>query len=890
MDDLLGEDWQKPSKPTTTSAPNASAFASNYSSLRATPQPPISGTVSPQSFSRPSSTVNGAKSPAKDTFGNLLALKSQKAASNISLQERQKQLLEEKSRQQQQQAQLWESLGSGRATPEVRQPSPAAPSRDDEEDVLAAFNSDAPVDNASYFAPPPASEVVSRRSTPAAPRPVPPVSAPNGGFDDDDDPFGLSEVAKRSNGHVAVPVPAGDDNDDILGDLGRPAPPRPASVPSLEEPMLDRERTSDVSYQAVKADAPEDRALAELVDMGFPADNAKIALAENGGDVQNAVGWLLQQAHEASRQKSRSETASRRRSPPRSGRSPQRTQPNERDTMPAWMRQEARANSGSRRQDSRSPANGDKDPTQVAQELSSKLFKSANSLWKASQKQMAKTMAEFQQDADPNQPKWMRGSGADLERPSSQTQNREKPVAQLRQIDTTDEAAALDAPRERPQKPPRPTAPPQASAPPARGRSTIEPLPQIPSSQPKPVQRAPPQPVQRPITKLSRQEVESQTAQAYVSPARRKRPTPKPEPVPEPEVDLFATSGPPPAPVVSSVPPKPTSLPRPSPAPPKPKAPPRNIPAITPTALLTSAAHRKAGGEHFKRGDYAAAHDSYTAALTPLPPTHPIAIVVLSNRALTALRTGDAKIAVSDASRALEIIGPGLGTGESIDLGSGEGVKDMKEFYGKALMRKAEALEHLEKYSDAAAAWRQAVEAGVGGAVSLRGKDRCEKAAVPKPPGPKPVRTAATAPGRVPTTKSFGNSLQRPSVESAASANAIKKLRAANAEAEKADDERFALTDTVDLKLAAWRGGKADNLRALLQSMDVVLWDGAGWKKVGMSDLVMPSKVKIVYMKAIAKVHPDKVGRAVLCFLGFGELTDVYGLRRYRRTQRRSSV
>ena len=41
----------------------------------------------------------------------------------------------------------------------------------------------------------------------------------------------------------------------------------------------------------------------------------------------------------------------------------------------------------------------------------------------------------------------------------------------------------------------------------------------------------------------------------------------------------------------------------------------------------------------------------------------------------------------------------------------------------------------------------------------------------------------------------------------------------------------------------------------------VDLWGGgdAGWKKVGMSDLVLPQKCKIVYMKAIAKVHPDKV-------------------------------
>ena len=870
MDDLLSEDWQKPTKPTTSTPSNAAAFASNYSSLRASPQLPLSGTASPQNLSRPSSTVNGMKSPAKDTFGNLLSLKSQKPGSNLSLQERQRQLLEEKKKQQDQQAQLWDTLGSGRGTPEIRHPSPAVPSQDDEDDILAAFNKNAPVDNASYFSPP-QSEAVSGRSTPAIIQPTPRTTESNGDFDEDDDPFELSEASKRSNGHVKAPSPALDDNDDILGDLGRPVtgpPPstRTARAPSVEEPMLEQEPASP---ETDGDDAPQDRSLAELVDMGFPADTAKIALAENGGDVQSAVGWLLQQAHEESKQKARVESQSQRRTPLESSRSPQRKQRGEQDTMPAWMRQEGRPSSAPRRQDSRSPTNGDKDPTQVAQEFGNKLFKSANSIWKASQKQMAKTVAEFQQETDAGQPKWMRGTSTDPERPSSQRRTQQQPITRSKPIDVTDEAAALDAPREIPQKPPRPVAPPQPIEAPLRGRSPVEPLPHRPPPQPKFMQQPAPQPDRRPMTKLSRQEVEDQVAQAYVSPARRKRPIPKPEPQPAPELDLFSAVPPKasPVPVARNAPPRPAQAPpasRPSPAPQKAKAPPRSIPPVSPTALSTSASHRKVGGEHYKRGDYAAAHDSYTAALHPLPPTHPIAIIVLSNHSLTALKTGDAKTSVSDADRALDLIGPTFGIGETIDLGAGEGTKEMREFYGKALMRKAEALEHMEKYPDAATIWRQAIEAGIGGAVSLRGRDRCDKAAAPKAAAPKPVRSSAPGPGKFPPTKSLGNSLQRPSIPSPVSAEAVRKLRAANAEADKADDEKFALTDAVDAKLTAWRGGKVDNLRALLQSMDAVLWEEAGWKKVGMSDLVVPGKVKVVYMKAIGKVHPDKVSESVV--------------------------
>jgi hypothetical protein len=87
----------------------------------------------------------------------------------------------------------------------------------------------------------------------------------------------------------------------------------------------------------------------------------------------------------------------------------------------------------------------------------------------------------------------------------------------------------------------------------------------------------------------------------------------------------------------------------------------------------------------------------------------------------------------------------------------------------------------------------------------------------------------------------------------------VQALRAANAAAEKADDEKFALSDSVDARLNAWKGSKVDNLRALLGSLDMVLWPEAGWKKISMADLVLPNKVKIQYMKGIAKVHPDKI-------------------------------
>jgi hypothetical protein len=232
---------------------------------------------------------------------------------------------------------------------------------------------------------------------------------------------------------------------------------------------------------------------------------------------------------------------------------------------------------------------------------------------------------------------------------------------------------------------------------------------------------------------------------------------------------------------------------------------------------------------------------------------------VLCNRAVTNIKVGDPKAAVSDADAALSIIGISRGEGERIALGGLEGEKDMKEFYGKALMRKAEALEHMEKWADAGKVWRTAVEAGVGGAISIQGRNRCDKAAGGGDRAATPAASSRPPPVRKPPPRKPASALADLGGATGVDSAAVKRLKEQNAAAEKADDEKFALTDQVDAKLVAWKGTKADNLRALLGSLDKVLWAEAGWNKVNMGDLVMPNKVKIVYMKAIAKVHPDKV-------------------------------
>lgn len=675
---------------------------------------------------------------------------------------------------------------------------------------------------------------------------------------EDDDPFGLNQFEQKRQAVLSEAM--AEDDDDILGMLGKPVTEMPRRA-KVQPTSMDVEE----DFMAEASADPRDAAIAELVDMGFVVDKARDALEATDWDVQSAVGLILNQAHEESRnrQQSRQTTGSR----PPEQRS-QRQQPeriNSRgreDAIPSWVREEA----GQRRQDSRSPASTERDVAQYASELGNSLFKSANSLFRAGRKQVQKAMADFQQEADASQPRWMQAA----DRSSRQEQHSQQ---------ATDEAMMLESGRSAPaQRQERRPEPPREQFPPdlLRRQSPFAERPRDPRRD-EPVARPP----IRTAEKLSRALVEEQAAEAYVSSARRRKPQPaeppkveqvaKPAQPPrpaEPELDIFADMQP--APVTAR--PAQTSSQKATSLPVRPKVSNRAVPSVSPSILSASAASRTKGTEAFKRGDYGEAHTHYTTALSGLPPTHPITIVILCNRALTGIKTGDPKAAVADADAALRTIGPSRGESESISIGDGEGEKPMKEFYGKALMRKAEAYEHMEKWTDAGGVWREAVEAGVGGSVAIQGRNRCEKAAgggtsapqrngTPVASAPAPRRPAASAqPPRhaTPAANTLSNGQD---------SEAVKRLRAANAAAAAASDEAFALNDAVEARLNAWKSGKEGNLRALLASLDTVLWTEAGWKKVGMGDLVMPNKVKVIYMKAIAKVHPDKVRQRKLEFI-----------------------
>ena len=912
MDDLISVEWTAPKAP-STSQQRPQASGNYYPTLR--PTPPLSGRSTPLNVQQSQGPTNngsarsGHSTPANDSFANLVSFSASQPNKNLSLQEQQRLREEERQKQEAEkrkqfdarfggtQTAAWDSLGGGRTTPNrvtspptytateeyggqrlskiINKPFAGIPKASapiqtavEDDDLLAAFNADAPVDKSSYM--PPASntasidDLASFGTGPTKSSSSKDLNGTSGGYaeDSDDDPFGLGTGGYVKTSQKAPASNGPNDEDDVLGMLARPVsefPTKPASESKAPEAPGSPE-DNEVH--------PQERAVAELVDMGFAPEKSRRALEATGSgtDVQAAVGWLLNQAHEESRKKIRRPSREEEQdglSKSQSRRTPGRRKSSTSGTSkPAWMREQERSNVSQKRPESKSPVNGERDHTQYASEISSKMFKTANSLWKTGTKKLNQAVSDFNSDSDTNQPKWMK---------AAQPEPIRKPRVQQREHDAndhdrmggrlkadknvTDEALMLEADS----RPWRPR--PKADAPREQYDSSRDQSPAFVKSQepamPKPkfMQQPPARDLR---AKLSRQAVEDETAQAYISPARRKRTTPKltpSEPQSEPDL-LFADTQ---SSQLSQPAPWPTPSPQPRiPATTLPPPPKRNIPSLSSFALQASTESRKAGTEAFKRGDYALATSHYSTSLSALPSTHPLTIPLLTNRALSNSKTGDPKASIADAKSALDLIGPSRGVSETID--SGEGVKQMSVYWEKAMTRQAEALEQLERWSEAASVWRTCVEVGVAGATSIAGRNRCERAAAPqiKPSAPKP------APKPRPKPSAMG--------DFAPDSESVTRLRAANAAADRLDDEKFALADVVDSRVSQWRAGKEGNLRALLSTLENVLWEESGWNKVGMGDVLLPGKVKLVYMKGIAKVHPDKVGEGEMCLSVLADL------------------
>ena len=285
----------------------------------------------------------------------------------------------------------------------------------------------------------------------------------------------------------------------------------------------------------------------------------------------------------------------------------------------------------------------------------------------------------------------------------------------------------------------------------------------------------------------------------------------------------------------------------------------RRLPATTSSATSASDTHKVVASEHFKLGRFAEAEVAYTLAIDALPASHLLRIPLYNNRALTRLRTGEYKGTIDDTTEVLRIITGDLGTAWHPGREE-EGMREScRDAVDDALRRRAEAYEGLEKWKDALGDWEWLSAAAWAGLAlkrdAIKSAGRCRQMARDGSNSTISPKMSSKSKLQLKPQSEFAPARIFPSRPS----EAVTRVRAANTALEKEDQARYDLKDVVDARVAAWRTGKENNLRALIASLDVVLSPTFGWQTVGMSELVSPGQVKVKYTKAIAKLHPDKV-------------------------------
>ncbi|XP_038897761.1 auxilin-like protein 1 [Benincasa hispida] len=94
-------------------------------------------------------------------------------------------------------------------------------------------------------------------------------------------------------------------------------------------------------------------------------------------------------------------------------------------------------------------------------------------------------------------------------------------------------------------------------------------------------------------------------------------------------------------------------------------------------------------------------------------------------------------------------------------------------------------------------------------------------------------------------------------VERVAKALAEKNIR--DILAQKEQEERNRLAESLDAEVKRWSSGKEGNLRALLSTLQYILGPDSGWQAVPLTDIITAAAVKKAYRRATLSVHPDKL-------------------------------
>ncbi|KAI8344091.1 DnaJ domain-containing protein [Chlamydoabsidia padenii] len=280
-------------------------------------------------------------------------------------------------------------------------------------------------------------------------------------------------------------------------------------------------------------------------------------------------------------------------------------------------------------------------------------------------------------------------------------------------------------------------------------------------------------------------------------------------------------------------------------------------PPISPDLIKKAIKARTRGNDLFKLGYYGDAEKSYNQALAILPDKHDVTAVVSNNRAAARLKNGQYRQCIVDCTFVIDWARQKshLQDKTSVSVLEGDITIRWHDQLAKALHRKAESLEKLMRWTEAIQLYEELIRMDSGDTKAQHGLARCQP--TPTPPPPPPPRPAATQ--TTTTATAFPGLDYSIFEESPPPSKAVAAMRARQAELAKEESERLEKADLVNARIDRWKRGKEKNIRALLSSLDTLLWPGAQWRGFSINELLEPKKVKICYMKAISKVHPDKL-------------------------------
>lgn len=270
------------------------------------------------------------------------------------------------------------------------------------------------------------------------------------------------------------------------------------------------------------------------------------------------------------------------------------------------------------------------------------------------------------------------------------------------------------------------------------------------------------------------------------------------------------------------------------------------VPVISITEIELSGFNefKDRAGDLFKSGDYVAAIQEYEKSANTLPRGHPLRIISYSNLMASLLKTGQYKETLNVGLMALKLFPKDTIQWPQL-IQNSKPSKTYRDMWPKIVQRQAEAFEHSENFQDAFLSYQSLIENNFCTNKVMDGKRRCQKILNPEKPNVVSKKTASQT------------SSPSPNISERVSKN-LQKVKEDNRKQVEEESQRYALYDRVHDQIKLWESGNANDIRHLLSNLQTVItW--VDWKPVSTADLVMPKKVKVTYLRAIAKTHPDKV-------------------------------